>query len=219
MPQKRPSLDDLLSARSDLWRGQRRPAGQTVSSGRAELDAWLPTGGWSCGRLTELLPVRWGIGEMDMLLPLLARQTGNAQPVLLAGPPWLPCPQALIRAGVILDRLIVIRARAHALWATEQSLKSGLFGAVILWHPGGQVQAQTIRRLHLSAANGRAPVFVCYRPGQQPPPSLSALRLAIQPGPELSVLRGCPEKSSLQLGRSNVIALAEACRPCLATAR
>jgi len=198
-------LEQLLDSRPDLWRGRLRPAGTALGSGRAELDSWLPAGGWACGRLTEFLPVRFGIGELDILLPMLAEQTRQGLPVIFAAPPLVPCPQRLSQAGIALERLIVARKPEQALWVAEQGLKSGLCGAIVVWHPQGRVQPRAIRRLQLAAENGPAPVFVCYRPGQQPPPSLAALRLGIHPGPELVLLRGNGESGRLHLGRGNIV--------------
>jgi protein ImuA len=200
-------IEELLESRSDLWRGRHRPAGDVLASGRAELDRWLPAGGWPCGRLVELLPERFGIGEFGLLLPMLAKQTRRGLPVLLVSPPWVPCPQHLERVGVALEQLVVIRSADQALWATEQGLKSGLCGAILLWHSPSRVRPQAIRRLQLAAECGPAPVFVCYRPGQQPPPSLASLRLGIRPGPELTLLRGNDRSKVLHLGRSNVVPL------------
>ncbi len=201
------SLEDLLDARADLWRGRHRPVPEALGTGRDELDAWLPSGGWPRGRLIELLPAHFGLGELDLLLPLLAEQTRRERPVLFAAPPLVPCPQSLCRAGLALDHLVIVRASEQALWAAEQGLKSGLCGAIVLWHPRGRIDPRAIRRLQLAAENGEAPVFVSYAPGQQPPPSLATLRLAIQPGPELVLLRGGDGERRLRLGRENVIAL------------
>lgn len=207
MPEAQP-LQHLLDQRSDLWRGRRRPQARCTGSGRAELDAWLPDGGWPCGRLVEILPACLGSGELDLLMPLLAEQTRQGQPVLLIAPPLVPCPQHLHRAGIALDRLVVVRDPDQALWAAEQSLKSGVCGSVLVWHPRGRVDARSIRRLQLAARESDAPAFVCYHPNQQPPPSLSALRLGLEPGPQLTLLRGDGPTRALHLGRANVIELA-----------
>jgi len=212
MPETQP-LQNLLNQRADLWRGRRRPTGQVAPSGRAELDAWLPDGGWPHGGLIELLPEHFGSGELDLLLPLLAEQTRHGWPVLLIAPPLVPCPQRLHRAGIALDRLVIVRDPNQALWAAEQALKSGVCGSVVTWHPRGRVDARPIRRLQLAAREGSAPAFVCYHPGQDPPPSLSALRLGVRPGPVLNLLRGAGPKRTLHLGRGNVIALGRDRRP------
>lgn len=206
MPETR-LLQNLLDQRNDLWRGRRRPSAQAAPSGRAELDAWLPDGGWPHGSLIELLPEHVGSGELDLLVPLLAEQTRHGWPVLLVAPPLIPCPQRLHRAGIALDRLVIVRDSSQALWAAEQALKSGVCGSIVTWHPRGRVDARPIRRLQLAAREGSAPAFVCYCPGQVPPPSLAALRLGIRPGPILSLLRGSGPERTLHLGRGNVIAL------------
>lgn len=181
-------LGELLSTRRDLWRGRGQPNHPTLPTGHPQLDRLLPGGGWPCGRIVELVPERPGIGELRLLLPTLAERTQHEQPVVLAAPPLVPCPQALQAAGLDLARLIVIRCHDQALWATEQCLKSGLCGAVLLWPPK-RMQSRALRRLQLAAERGPAPVFVLYRPGQQPPASLATLRLAIRPGLELEILR------------------------------
>jgi len=200
-------LQDLLKHRTDLWRGRRRPVGLSVSSGRADLDAWLPDGGWPRASLIELIPQHLGDAELELLLPLLAEQTRQGQPVLLIAPPLIPCPQRLHRAGLALERLIIAHGPDQALWAAEQALKSGVCGSVMTWHPRGRVDARAIRRLQLAARSSAEPTFICYRPGQIPPPSLSALRLGIKPGPELELLRGNGPERRLHLGRGNVVPL------------
>ena len=200
-------LQNLLQQRTDLWRGRRRPAGQSASTGRADLDAWLPDGGWPRESLVELLPAYLGDAELELLLPLLAEQTRQGWPVLLIAPPLIPCPQHLHRAGLALERVVIARDPDQGLWAAEQALKSGVCGSVLTWHPRGRVDARAIRRLQLAARCSAAPTFVCYRPGQTPPPSLSALRLGLAPGPELKLLRGSGPERRLHLGRGNVVPL------------
>lgn len=182
-------LDQLLETRSDVWRGAVRPAHSVLSSGLDWLDERLPGGGWPRGRLIELLsdhPRACGLG---LITPVLARQTQADRPVLLAGPPLIPCPQALERAGVKLDRLIVARPEEQALWAAEQALEIALCGVVAVWPRTGCLQPRTIRRLQLAAEQGPAPVFVCYRSGMTPPPSLATLRLRIRPNAAVEMLR------------------------------
>ncbi len=185
----RDPLGQLLATRRDLWRG-REPAGGTavVSSGYRHLDRWLPGGGWPCGRIVELVPERLGVGDLHLLLPFLAERTHRGQPVILIAPPLIPCPQALQTAGLDLAHVVVVRRRTHALWAAEQCLKSGLCGALSIWPPE-RMQTRPLRRLQLAAEQGSAPLFIHYRPGQSPPPSLANLRLAIRSGPELEMLR------------------------------
>jgi len=209
------SLDRLLGERTDLWRGRRRGPEAVLATGRAALDAALPGGGWPRGRLIELVPERFGSGELELLQPVLAERTRHGQPVMFIAPPLVPCPQALLRSGVDLARLAIVRHRGQALWCAEQALKSGLCGIVVVWPAAADVQERAIRRLVLAAEHGQAPLFVCYPPGCRPPPSLASLRLAIRAGGEVELLRsrmgagpgavGCSVALHLQPG--NVVAL------------
>lgn len=182
-------LEQLLDRRTDLWRGRARTLFPAESTGLDWLDRGLPGGGWPLGRLTELLPRVSGCGELGLLLPLLARCTQRGRPVVLAGPVLVPGPQALARAGVMLEHLVVVREVAQALWAAEQCLKSGVCGSVAVWPPDGRVAERAVRRLQLAAEQSPGPAFVVYHPGQSPPPSVSALRLGLSPGTEVEILR------------------------------
>ena len=204
----RDRLGTLLESRHDLWRGRSQPDRPTLPTGHAGLDDWLPAGGWPCGCLIELVPQQAGVGELRLLLPLLADQTRQKRPVVLAAPPLLPCPQALQAAGIDLAHLIVVRRHDQALWAAEQCLKSGLCGAVLIWPPD-RVQARAVRRLQLAAEHGPAPAFLYYRPNQPAPTSLATLRLAIRPGAEIELLRAPGQSGGriLQLKASNIVPL------------
>ena len=203
------SLERLLSERGDLWRGRQRRPGPALPTGRAALDDRLPDGGWPRGRLVELLPERFGVGELDLLLPCLAGLTRRKRPVLFVAPPLVPCPQALARAGVDLTRLVVVRHRRHAFWAAEQALKSGLCGAVVAWPDTDGVDDRAVRRLQLAAESGEAPIFLCYAPGCTPPPSLARLRLGIRSGGDIELLRcrGGAAAGPVRLRASNVVEL------------
>lgn len=204
-------LEQLLAERNDLWRGRRRHPDNALATGRAALDRRLPDGGWPRGKLVELLPERFGAGELDLLLPCLAELTRREQPVLFIAPPMVPCPQSLARAGLDLTRLLIVREQRHAFWAAEQCLKSGLCGALAVW-PGGNgnnVSDRAVRRLQLAAESGDAPVFLCYEPGSKPPASLASLRLAIRCGGHIEILRsrGGETSGTIRLHADNVVPL------------
>ena len=123
------STADLLH-RQDIWRA-RDGGPRTVpaqATGHPQLDAQLPGGGWPLGRLSEILLPQIGMGEIELLLPLLARRTQAGQLLVYVRPPCPPCIPALARAGIALDRLLLIAAASEreALWATEQILACGV---------------------------------------------------------------------------------------------
>ena len=154
------TLDTLLAART-LWhagRGAALPA-DGEPTGHAALDALLPQGGWPRRALTELLLPADGVGELSLLLPTLARLTGEGGIVALVAPPYIPYAPAWQQAGVDLAGLQLVQAAPRdALWAFEQCLRSGACAAVLGWP--AQADAAALRRLQVAAASGGCLGFV-----------------------------------------------------------
>ena len=147
-----------------VWRGGEleHVVHSAVPTGHARLDAQLPGGGWPQGTLTEVLHDAAGIGEVSFLAGALARASEGGRLVAWVNPPHLPYAPALAQAGIPLDRCVVVNPadREGALWAAEQSLKSGACGVVMLWM---EAQRQSrgedyacLRRLQMAAEAGRA---------------------------------------------------------------
>lgn len=184
------SLESLFDSRR-IWRGQASDcaAAACPSTGHAALDALLPGGGWPMAALSELLVAAHGIGELRLLWPTLARLTQSGERVVLVGPPHLPYPRAWAAADIDLSYLSLVRAEGRdALWAAEQSLRSGSCGAVVCWLR--QADDRSLRRLQVAAETGQTLAFA-YRPLQEAVnPSPAALRLAIEARPsQLRVLK------------------------------
>lgn len=149
------SLDALLR-NAAIWRGSEQSHAPTpgIPSGFAALDEKL--GGWPRGALAELIPQREGIGELSILLPALANASAHERWIAFINPPYIPYAPALAGAGVNLASIVVVRAQtsADALWAMEQSLRSGACSVVLGWP--GFVTEQATRRLQLAAETGQA---------------------------------------------------------------
>lgn len=184
------AIDALLHARR-VWKG--RPAGLPPSAqptGHPALDAALPTGGWPEAALTELLIPVDGVGELQLLWPMLARLSRAEARVVLVAPPYLPFAPAWQAAGIDLRWLQVVEAATprDALWAAEQCLRSGSCGAVLCWPR--QADDRALRRLQVAAESGRTLAFA-YRPLHAARnPSPAALRIAIDARPaQLRVLK------------------------------
>src|SRR5262245_35392486 len=79
------------------------------ATGFAELDAALPGGGWQSGTIVELMPSETGIGELRLLMPVLARITQSDRHVALVSPPYVPFAPALNNHGLRLEHLLIIR--------------------------------------------------------------------------------------------------------------
>jgi protein ImuA len=154
------------------------------------LDAELPEGGWPKQGLTELLCDRTGIGEVSLLLPALSAITTEQRSIAWINPPFLPYAPALCNGGIDIARVLVVRpdAPADTLWATEQALRSGTLGAVLVWL-NQDVDYASLRRLHVAAESGRSTGFL-YRNSvfaTQPSPAPLRIRLTNEAGP-LSLL-------------------------------
>ena len=180
-------IRDATFAHPAVWRANQLGSAVThgVASQFAALDRELPETGWPLGNLIELLLLHYGIGEMRLLVPVLARLSQDGQMVMLVAPPAIPYPPALAQHGVLLDRLIVVNAaqRADCLWVIEQALKSASLGALIAWLPeqSRPLGADQLRRLQLAAQASRALAFIFRPSAVQPIASPAPLRIALAP--------------------------------------
>lgn len=174
-----------------VWRG-RDQAGQQagLASGYPELDRHLPGGGWPRESLTEILTEHYGIGELRLLMPALARLSTETssqdftEPGWIAwvAPPFQPYPPALQQCGIDLSRMLIVRPKdaSEILWSAEQALSSGTCAAVLLWP--SMLDDQASRRLQLAAEKGRS-WAIAFRPlAARRQPSAAALRLELHPG-------------------------------------
>ena len=176
-----PRLEQLL-AHPALWRAGSAVRAAVWPSGFAPLDAGLPGGGWPRSGLIEILPMRFGQGELQLLLPALASITRRpeARWCIWVAPPLQPFAPALAAAGVALPRLLIVRARrASSLWAFEQALGSGACDCVCAWTR--QAPARHIRRLHLAAQRGNTlgVLFRTREAAREASPAM--LRVALEP--------------------------------------
>jgi cell division inhibitor SulA len=148
------ALESLLAAQT-LWHAGRSaiaPA-DSESTGHAALDRLLPQGGWPRGALTELLLPADGVGEIELLMPTLARLTRAGNEVVLIAPPYLAYAPAWQAGGVELAHLHLVEAAPRdALWAFEQCLRSGACAAVIGWP--ATADGRALRRLQVAADSG-----------------------------------------------------------------
>ena len=183
------SLDKIL-ANPRVWRG-RDQAGRRagLASGYPELDRHLPGGGWPRESLTEVLTEHYGIGELRLLMPALARLSTETstqdftEPGWIAwvAPPFQPYPPALQQCGIDLSRVLIVRPRddSEILWSAEQALSSGTCAAVLLWP--SILDDQAGRRLQLAAEKGHS-WAIAFRPlAARRQPSAAALRLELHP--------------------------------------
>lgn len=163
-----------------IWRGRSMAAVDVVPTGFPDLDQSLPGGGWPRVGLVEILIPRLGIGELYLLLPALARLTGqpSARWCAWIAPPFQPFAPALVAHGLRLERLLIARTDSP-LWAFEQALGSNACDISLAWVQ--RVHSREIRRLQLAAERGRTLGFMFRSSHAAQEASSAALRVILQP--------------------------------------
>lgn len=175
------SIEGLLAAQT-LWHAGRMPATHAGGepTGHSVLDELLPLGGWPKNAITELLLPADGVGELSLILPLLARLTRAGEPVVVVAPPYVPYAPAWQAGGVALEHLHIVQAAPReVLWVFEQCLRSGACAAVLGWVL--QADMAALRRLQMAADSGRCPGFVLRDQRHAANPSPAALRIEAVP--------------------------------------
>jgi cell division inhibitor SulA/protein ImuA len=171
-------VDGLLS-HSLLWRGSDSSFEHTaaVATGFAELDRYLPGGGWPLTGISEIFIERYGLGELSVLMPALAtlsqRAVAAKRWIVWVAPPFVPYAPALAHHGVDLSRILLVHPSkskkgsepffdsGEALWAVEQAIRSKSSLAVLAWVRAADMPS--LRRLQLGAESSRC-WTVLFRP-------------------------------------------------------
>ncbi len=187
-----PSLERLL-CRPDIWRGQSRrfTAGTGLATGYPDLDQELLHGGWPPGALTEICQ-RGFQGEWQLLTPaLLSLETGW---IALLNPPGEPFSQALLQAGLDLDRLVVVEAaeKPHFLACYAELARTGGCSALLAWQPRDSFTYTELRKCALASSRD-AGLRVLFRPSaaqrQNSPAPLRLFSQVTAGGLELTVFK------------------------------
>lgn len=172
-----------------IWQGRQHSAGRqpAETTGYPDLDRQLGGLGWPRGALSECLLEAPGIGELQLMLPLMQRVTAAGQVVFWLNPPHVPYAPALAREHIGLEQVVVIHTKDtnDLLWSLENCLRSPVTGLVMAWP--SRLASRDVRRLQLAAEAGQT-VCVLFRPlilAEQSSPA--ALRLALSPGEQHSL--------------------------------
>jgi len=170
-----------------------RPPRVGLPSGLPALDQAV--GGWASAGLSEVVG-RAGSGRLSLVLPALRALTEQGRPVAIVDPVgWLHPPGL----DLVLDRLLLVRPGARALWATEQLVRSGALPLVLLLDPpplgrGGR------RLLHAAEAGGCALIVLTEHLDTRLQPSLRLESVRLESarlesaGRAFRVTRGCPRQ-------------------------
>lgn len=185
---KGPEPRRLAHIHPHLWQGKSSRQNPTVATGFPDLDRALPAGGWPAKALTEVIVPYWGIGELRLLLPAMARLNHGKRRVVWVTPPYLPYAPALSGAGLSLEYVLVVDAPVRNVsWAMERALHAGECGMVIAWPP--QLTDLEARRLQLAAEAGNTMGVVLHTHTGKWQAKPAALRLSIEPGQDVTVVK------------------------------
>ncbi|HTP28338.1 MAG TPA: hypothetical protein VMK12_22120 [Anaeromyxobacteraceae bacterium] len=197
MRDARQIIDEL---REEIRRIERKPPSarmHPVPTGRPDLDALLPGGGFPRGTLTELAGGH-ACGKTKVALSVLAAAMGKEGLAAFVDGRSEFYPPAAAALGIDLARLLVVRPSARegtveealrqVLWSTETLLSSGAFEAVAIDAPtgacgrvvGGGILPSVLRRLPAAAARGGTVGIWLGTPGGVPVPA--AVRFEISAG-------------------------------------
>jgi cell division inhibitor SulA len=173
-------LEQLLN-RSDIWRGDSRVfiPRTGIDSGFPELNGSLLNKGWPTKTLIEIC--QKGLQQQEWLLfsGVLAQAAGY---VVLLNPPAMPFCQALIQAGIDLERIIVVQVsnKADFLASFVELARTESCEVVLAWQPQ-QLLSYTELRKCLLATNESNGLCILFRPeSAQQQSSPASLRLLIE---------------------------------------
>jgi len=159
-----PGLEQLL-CRGDIWRGRspHSPVQQVVDTGYTQLNERLSGGGWPVASLIEVCQRMASHGEWHLLMPaLLNSQRGL---VVLLNPPLSPFAQALLKAGIDLERLLIVEAKDKSdfLASFIELARSDACDAVMAWQPNQALSYTELRKCALASTEGQG-IYVLFRP-------------------------------------------------------
>lgn len=162
------ALDRLLRAQPRLRRGADFTTGRTgvagLASGHPRLDALLPWQGWPEKGLIEIIQQHPGMGELQLLMPLLRHFSRQEKPIMLITPPHTLYAPALLQADIDPRHILLIRPQdqcQQALWSAEKALQSRECALVMLWQ--NWLSSRVVRRLQLAASTGGTLGFLFHR--------------------------------------------------------
>lgn len=162
------TLNELFRQRR-LWKGGRAAgAGEGISTGFAALDEILPAGGWPRGAVVEVTVSDWGIGELSLFLPLMARCHRDGRYVTWVAPPHAPYPPSLAAGGLDLGLCRVLlnpEKDRQILWCAEKLLQGSACGLVLAWPP--TLSDRAVRRLQLAVESSEALCILWRREDQR----------------------------------------------------
>ncbi|MCS7466868.1 hypothetical protein NZK35_09450 [Stieleria sp. ICT_E10.1] len=159
-PPSREAILKSLRAKVGCISTARQSDGRGFSTGCEAMDRWLPTGGLHPSTLTEWIAAHDSAAAGSLAMAAAANRLRQipGRPLVIVDCSGTFYPPAAVSMGVPHQRMILLRPRsgADAIWAIDQSLRSGAAAAVWASLPM-QVDDRDARRLQLAAESGRTP--------------------------------------------------------------
>ena len=153
----RTRVNQLLHSNPNLWRGCDM-AGQGfhgIGTGYDELDDILPGRGWPSSGLVEVIARHSGMGELQLLIPLMQSVIKQGKWILCVAPPYLLNAPALTQVGIDIDQILIVKQDTpckDALWSMEKAMQTETCGLVLAWQ--NWLPGKVLRRLQLAAEVG-----------------------------------------------------------------
>lgn len=178
-----PNLQQLL-CRQDIWRGKSQRLAVsplTRDTGYSELNRTLLGNGWPSASLTEVCQQGFVQSEWLLLTPALRNTQGL---IVLLNPPCVPFAQALIKAGIDLERVLIVESanKADFLFSFLELVRTHACEVVLAWQPRQPLSYTELRKCQLAASDGQG-LYVLFRPAaaaEQSSPAGLRLSLALQ---------------------------------------
>ena len=174
----RENIEKLLLNNRDLWRACDLDKVNSNSTGDKKLDNILPGGGWPKKGLVEVINQYHGIGELQLLIPLMLSVIKQGKWILWVCPPHIVYAPALQQAGIDTDQILVVNKAVpckDALWSMERALRSNNCGLVLTWQTW--LSVKVLRRLQLAAETGSTLGFIFKSRDNKYSPSRMRIRI------------------------------------------
>jgi protein ImuA len=159
---------------------------EVVASGCPALDRLLPRKGFPRGSLIEWLAAGEAAGAESLAVLAAAQAAAQGGAIVVLDTRRQFYPPAAARAGIDLERLIVVQAATSAdeQWALDQALRCPAVAAAWAWPE--RLDGRTFRRLQLAAEEGRSLGLLVRSERARHEPSWAEVRIWVEPLPALS---------------------------------
>ncbi|WP_148862468.1 translesion DNA synthesis-associated protein ImuA [Marinobacter fonticola] len=176
-------IDKLLDS-AQVWQAsqqKRQTRTDAAATGFHLLDEYLPGAGWPRGAMIECLIPHCGIGELQLILPVLRKLTREGLTAFWIDAPHIPYAPALARAEVDIAHIVQVhtQSREDQLWTLENCLRSSTTGLVMVWLDS--IKRSEIRRIQLAAEAGDSLCILFRDTSHAQEHSPAALRLKLAP--------------------------------------